>query len=137
MILTGLARLGGDAVIKNLIPSGEAVCNLSLAFNFGMKDEETGKRPTQWIEGSLWGKRAEGLAPYLKKGGLINVVLADPHIETFQGKNGEGFKLVARVLDIELAGSKNDTNSASPTPSPAPAKPAPQTADLIDDDVPF
>jgi single-strand DNA-binding protein len=41
------------------------VANVSLAFTYGKKGDD-GKRPTQWVDASLWGQRAESLAPYIK-----------------------------------------------------------------------
>lgn len=104
MILTGLARIGKDAELR-YTASNEPVANLSLAFNYGRKGDD-GKRPTQWIEASMWGKRAESLAPHLLKGKQVDVVLEEPHIETFEGRNGTGHKLVGRVLSIEFASPK-------------------------------
>lgn len=96
----GLARIGRDVEVR-YIPSGEAVASLSLAFTRRVK----GEKLTQWVDAALWGKRAESLAPYLAKGGLIAVTLEDVHIETYQKNGGgEGFKLAARVVDVELAG---------------------------------
>lgn len=102
MILTGLARLGRNAEVRRTA-GGEPVANLALAFNFGRAGAD-GKRPTQWIEAQLWGQRAEKLAPHLTKGTALDVVLEDPHIETYQGQNGQGHKLVARVVMLEFAG---------------------------------
>lgn len=96
----GLARLGRDAELR-FTPSGEAVCNLSLAVNYGKKGDD-GNRLTQWIDASLWGKQAEALAPYLTKGSVHCFVLSDIHIETYQGQNGQGHKLAARVDSVEL-----------------------------------
>ena len=92
----GLARLGRDAEIRTT-SQGESVATLALAFSYGRKGSD-GKRPTQWVDAALWGKRAEALAPYLLKGGLVSVSLEDVHIETFDGKNGPGHKLAARVV---------------------------------------
>ena len=140
MIITGLARIGRDAEIRH-IGGGDAVCNISLAFNYGKKDGD-GKRPTQWIEASLWGKRAEALAQYLTKGTAVDVVLSEPHIETFQGKNGEGHKLVGRVVEIELAGGGQRTEGGSaPANRPAqqqrPAAPSPGDFNDFEDNIPF
>ena len=110
MILTGLARIGRDTELR-YTSGGEAVANISMVFNYGKKGSD-GKRPSQWIEASLWGKRAESLAQYLGKGSMIDVVLSEPHIETYQGKNGEGHKLVARVIEIELAGGRSEDKPA-------------------------
>ena len=134
----GLARLSRDAEIRTT-SQGESVATLALAFSYGRKGSD-GKRPTQWVDGALWGKRAEALAPYLLKGGLVSVLLEDVHIETYQGKNGEASKLVGRVVDVELAGGGERTASPAPAPAPraAPAA-APSFAGDFDDggDVPF
>lgn len=123
MILTALARLGRDAETR-FTPSGEAVANLALAINYGRKGDD-GNRPTQWIDASLWGKRVEALAPHLTKGKLLYVVLEEPHIETYEGKNGTGSKMVARVANLEFAGGKSDGAApAQPARQPA-AKPQP------------
>lgn len=107
MILTGLARLGRDAEIR-FTSGGEPVATLALVFSYGKKGDD-GNRPGQWVDAALWGKRAETLAPYLKKGGLVSAILIDPHIESYTDRSGdERHKLVARVLDIELAGGRKD-----------------------------
>jgi single-strand DNA-binding protein len=101
----GIARLGRTAEVR-YPPSGDPVANLSLAFNFGKKDE-SGNRLTQWIEGSFWGTRAEALSPYLLQGNQIFVELDDVHMEEYQKKDGSiGSKLVGRVSNIELISNK-------------------------------
>lgn len=107
MIITGICRIGRDCELRRT-PNGDAVTNLSLAFNYGQKDQQTGNKPTMWIEGSLWGKRAEALAPYLLKGTQVSIVAEEPHIETYEGKNGPGSKLVARIMSIDFAGPPPD-----------------------------
>lgn len=145
--INGVFRLGRDAELRRT-PSGEAVVNLALAFNYGKKGED-GNRPSQWIEVAMWGARAEALAPYLKKGGQIAALIADPHIETFQRNNGggEGFKLVGRVMDVELVGPRQDAvPGAARAPAAAPAGRPPAAApqarqssgfDDMDSDIPF
>jgi len=137
----GLARLGRDAEIRTT-SQGESVATLALAFSYGRKGSD-GNRPTQWVDAALWGKRAEALAPYLVKGGLVSVSLEDVHIETFEGKNGPGHKLAARVVDVELASPKQAGAAPAQQQRPAPApRPAPATSgghgfESMDDDVPF
>jgi single-strand DNA-binding protein len=139
--IIGTFRIGRDAELRR-IPSGEAVANLALACNYGQKDSE-GNRPTQWVEASIWGKRAEALSQYLVKGQQVYVVLNEPHIETYQGRNGDGVKLVARVMEIELVGSKPDGAQRQPQQQrqAAPQRQAPaQTGsgfDDMDSDIPF
>lgn len=135
----GLARIGRDAELRRT-PQGEAVINLSLAFTYGRKGED-GKRPTQWVDGSLWGKRAELLAEYLTKGTAVSVMLEDVAIQTFEKQDGStSSKLVGRVANIELAGSPTQAQKPAPAPAPAPKpKPAPSGGfdDFDEDSIPF
>lgn len=146
--MIGLARLGRDAELRTT-QTGEKVASLSLAFNWGMKGQD-GNRPTQWVDGSLWGKRAEVLIDYLVKGQAVVVTIDDPHIEEFQGRNGPGVKLAGRISQIELAGGRLDGAAAgqqrpaaapAQRPAPAPTRPAapPPTSGFAaaEDDIPF
>lgn len=128
MKLIGTGRLGRDVEVKKT-QSGKSVGNLSLAWNYGQKAAD-GNRPSQWVEASMWGEQVERLAPYLKKGTVVDVVLRDVHIETYEGKNGTGTKLVGVVCDFSFTpAAKGDGGSA---PAPAPKSAAPE-----DDDIPF
>lgn len=153
MQMIGVARLGRDAELR-YTPNGTAVANLSLAFNYGQKDDQ-GNRPTQWVDASLWGKLAESLEQYLKKGQQVSVTLDEPHIETYQGQNGQGHKLAARVLSIELVGGRPEAGGQQQGQQQRPqqqSRPAQQSAaqrpasgaaasrppiDDMDDDIPF
>ena len=148
MILTALARLGKDATLRQTA-SGEPVASLALAINYGRKGDD-GNRPTQWLDASLWGKRAEALAQHLTKGKLLYVVIEEPHIETFQGANGQGHKLVGRISSIEFAGGnerqQSERQQSEPQQRSQPAQrqqQKPQDRDsgggfgAFDDDIPF
>lgn len=136
----GLARIGRDVEVRNTT-GGDAVASVSLAFNYGRKGDD-GKKPTQWAEGVIFGKRAEVLAPYLTKGSLVTVALEDAHVETFKKADGtEGVKLAGRITAIDLAGGGQQQ---APAPAPKPQqRPAPQRAPAgggfedMNDDVPF
>jgi single-strand DNA-binding protein len=145
----GLARIGRDAEIR-FTAGGEPVASLSLAFTYRVK----GEKCTQWVDGSLWGKRAEALGPYLLKGGLVAITLDDVHIETYRkGDGSEGVKLAGRVSDVELAGGGDRQEAPAPAPRQAPPQQqrqqpptqrqaAPQRQNSggfedMDDDIPF
>ncbi|WP_027798290.1 single-stranded DNA-binding protein [Paraburkholderia dilworthii] len=137
----GLARVGRDVEVRNTT-GGDAVASVSLAFSYGRKGDD-GKKPTQWVDAALWGKRAEALAPYLTKGTLVTVTLEDAHIETFQKQGGgEGVKLAARITAIDLAGGGEKKPALAPAPKPQ-QRQAPQRApagggfDDMGEDVPF
>ena len=127
--ISGVFRIGRDAEVRTA-GTGDAVCNLSLAYDYGRKGED-GKRPTQWLDASLWGKRATTLAQYLVKGQLIYAVINDPHIEEYKKKDGgAGVKMAGSVGEIELisGGTKKSGDS-----KPAAGKEFPEQ----DDDLPF
>lgn len=145
-IQTGVYRLGRDAETR-FLPSGEAVCNLSLAYKYGKKDAD-GKQATTWIEAALWGKRAESAAQYLTKGKPIFAVLSDLHIETFNKADGtQGVKLAARVDSfdfIAMPGEGGQQQHAPHQSNPQPQqRPAPTAAaggsgfDDMGEDIPF
>lgn len=147
--MIGVFRLGRDVEVRYL-QDGTAVANLALACNYGKKDSD-GRRPTQWLDASLWGERAEKLAPYLLKGQAVYVIVEDTHIETFQTRDGGGgSKLVGRVASLEFVGnsqqdgqpSQNQGNrqqARQPAQRTAPQRtaPAPQPQDDYDDEIPF
>jgi single-strand DNA-binding protein len=136
MKANGLARIGKDAEVR-YTPGGAAVANVSLAFAYGKKGDD-GKRPTQWVDASLWGQRAESLAPYIKKGGQIVAYLEDVSIQTFtKGDGTQATKMVARLVDIEfVAGGEQANSQPKPQPKPQPA-PVDSGFDDFPDDVPF
>jgi single-strand DNA-binding protein len=138
-----LCRIGRNAEVR-YVPDGTPVVTLSLAYNFGRKGED-GKQPTQWIEGGLWGKRAESLGPYLTQGKLVLVTFEDVHMEGYQLQDGTPRnKLAARIQDIRLLpdGQRREEGQA-PAGNTAPANqrsnaaPPRRPDDEFDDDIPF
>jgi single-strand DNA-binding protein len=136
MKANGLARIGKDAEVR-YTPGGAAVANVSLAFTYGKKGDD-GKRPTQWVDASLWGQRAESLAPYIKKGGQIVAYLEDVSIQTYvKGDGTSATKMVARLVDLEfVSGGEQASSQPKPQPKPQPAQ-ADSGFDDFPDDVPF
>ena len=136
----GLARIGKDAEVR-FTPSGTAVANVSLAFTYGKKGDD-GKRPTQWVEASIWGQRAEPMAPYLLKGKQIVAYLEDVHLQTYtKGDGTTNTKMVARLADLEFVSDGSDhkpTQKPQSAPQSRPA-PAPQGSGFDDfpDDIEF
>lgn len=138
MIMSGLARIGRDVELK-YTSSGMAVCNVALAFNVGYGE----RKGTTWVEASIWGKQAEGLADHLLKGTAIVAHLKDIRLETYDKRDGgQGAKLTATLVDLEFAGGKQD-GGQSPAPQQpqrqAPARQAPpaQNFEDFEDDIPF
>lgn len=142
--ITVAGQLGKDAEIRHL-PNGDAVCNFSVA------DSQGREKPTIWWRCSLFGKRAESLLHYLKKGQSVTVSGTVTERE-YTDKDGAQKKAQeVRVNDIALQGGKRDEAApqyAAPAqparPAAPPARPAPprQAApssgfDDMDDSIPF
>jgi single-strand DNA-binding protein len=152
--LFDVGRIGRDAELR-YTPNGDPVINLAIACEYGRKGQD-GKRPTQWLDASLWGKQAEALAPYLLKGQQVAVTLDDVHVEEFQrGDGSTGSKLVGRVSQLKLVGSPPQASGSGqqhpqaqaarqpprqqqnrPAPQSQPQQPTPDY-DSFDDDIPF
>jgi single-strand DNA-binding protein len=146
MKMIGLARLGKDAEVR-YTPGGDAVANLSLSYICGRKKQGDEYPPSQWINCSLWGKQAEALAPYLKKGAVHCFEISDVRIEKYQGQNGEGVNLVGRIDNVSLtpggnreqgadsgAGQQRERTQRQPAETGRMSR-AP--VDEMDDDIPF
>ena len=67
-------NLGRDPEIRYM-PSGDAIANIAVATSYKSKDRNTGeqKETTEWHRISFFGKLAEIVGQYLKKGSSIYV----------------------------------------------------------------
>jgi len=63
-----IGRIGRDAELR-YSPDGKAVCGFSMAVDDGYGE----KKSTIWVRCSLWGDRADKLAPHLTKGKPVYV----------------------------------------------------------------
>jgi len=145
MLMVGVARVGNEPVAR-YTPDGKAVMDISLAFDYGRKGGD-GRRPTQWVNATMWGDRVEKLQPYLSKGSQVFVTMSEPHIETYDKKDGsgQGFSLRARITELEFVGGRREdasSESAAESTGAAPARAAKVPAkapgfDELDDDIPF
>lgn len=140
--LTGLFTLGRDAETR-VTQSGTTVVQLAVAYNYGRKGDD-GKKPSQWVRASMFGKQAEALAPHLTKGKQVSLVIRDLHIATFQKQDGTMGTSLEGVADFDDFARGQQQGAASPpppapapAPRPAPTPPAGSGFDDMDDDIPF
>lgn len=142
-------RVGRDVTLR-YTPSGTAVAEIALAYEYGRKDQQTGKRPTQWIEVTMWGKTAEALSQYLTKGKQVFIEAKGVHIQTYDKNDGtQGFKLAADFVGIKFAYDGQQQSQApaqqqqyQPAQQQRPAQQqsqqaAPPDYNEFDDDIPF
>lgn len=112
--------------------SNDAVLSFSVAVRSGFGKSEN----TVWVNCSLWGKRAESLAPYIVKGASV-AVSGEVNNRAWANKDGvQQMSLEARVNDLTLIGGKQDSDARQL----AKAQPGTnvQSADFDDSDsIPF
>ena len=123
-------NLGRDSELRYL-PNGDPICSFSVGIKYGYGEKAT----TTWANCSLFGKRAESIAPYLKKGQQV-ACSGEVTLRTYINKEGaEKTSLDVRVANIDLTGGKSE-------PRQQEAKPAHQSPqgsgfDDMDSDIPF
>ncbi len=139
VILVG--NLGNDPDVR-YTANGAAVSNISVATSESWKDKETGEQQerTEWHRVVFFGRLAEIVAEYLKKGSQVYV---EGRLQTrkWQDKDGNDrytTEIVAnemQMLGSRAGGGSYDQSSPPPAKEPAPAnKP---DDNFVDDDIPF
>ncbi|MDF7667601.1 single-stranded DNA-binding protein [Orbaceae bacterium ESL0727] len=164
VILVG--NLGQDPEIRYL-PNGNAVANFSVATSESWKDKQTGetKDRTEWHRVVVFGKLAEVVGEYVKKGSQVYL---EGQLQTrkWQDQSGTDRYTTEVVINpiggtLQILGSRNANNGAdeaawgqsanntssaprqakpAPTVAPSQAAPAPKSAEPpmdFDDDIPF
>lgn len=157
-----IGNLGKDPETR-YAPSGDAICNLTLATSETWKDKTTGERreATEWHRVVFFGRVAEVAAQYLRKGSQIYV---EGRLQTrkWQDKDGQDrYTTEIRGDEMKMLGSRQgmggdsaggsqDGGYDAPRARPEPARAQPQGAaqrqesapakpafDSFDDDIPF
>ena len=150
-----VGNLGRDPEIRYM-PSGDAIANIAVATSYKSKDKNTGeqKELTEWHRISFFGRLAEIVGQYLKKGSSVYV---EGRLQTRKYTDKDGVEKYATDIVAETMqmlggrqgmggdGGMDDgggydappQRQAPPAPAARPApKPAPNFSDM-DDDIPF
>jgi single-strand DNA-binding protein len=140
-----IGNLGRDPETR-FLPSGSAVANISIATTDTWKDKTSGekKEATEWHRVVFFGRLAEIVGEYLKKGSQVYV---EGRLQTRKyEKDGQDHYSTEIIADtMKMLGSRSGMGGGEPRemrePSAAgeskPAKkPAGQFQDM-DDDIPF
>jgi single-strand DNA-binding protein len=139
--------LGRDPELKAL-PSGQSVVSFSMATTRTWKDQDGAKKEdTQWHNIVCFGKRAEVLAQYVKKGDRLYV---EGRIQTrsWEKDGAKQYRTEITVDDFQFGERKQgDGSTYQPTPSaPSASKAAPASKheaieypeeEINPDDIPF
>src|SRR5450830_848180 len=159
-----VGNLGRDPEIRYM-PSGDAIANIAVATSYKSKDRNTGeqKEVTEWHRISFFGRLAEIVGQYLKKGSSVYV---EGRLQTRKYTDKDGVEKLATDMvaeQMQMLGGRSGMGGAAggddsygggagyeapaprqdpaPRPAPAPApRPAPKLAPNfsdMDDDIPF
>jgi single-strand DNA-binding protein len=155
-----VGNLGRDPEIRYM-PSGDAIANIAVATSYKSKDRNTGeqKETTEWHRISFFGRLAEIVGQYLKKGSSVYV---EGRLQTRKYTDKDGVEKYATDIvaeNMQMLGGRQGMGGdagmddggydsapsrpaaaprqapAAPAARPAP-KPAPNFSDM-DDDIPF
>lgn len=110
MNVTLVGRVGNDPEIKHF-DSGTVKAQISLAVNRRRKDDQP-----DWFTCEAWGKTAEVIANYVRKGKQIAVrgsLKFDRWNDKTTGAPCE--RAIISIDEIELLGSKSEVNDSSDT----------------------
>lgn len=141
VILVG--NLGQDPEVKYM-PSGQAVCNISIATTDSWNDKTSGEKieKTEWHRVVFFRRLAEIAGEYLRKGSQIYI---EGRLQTrkWQDQGGNDRYTTEIVAnDMQMLGGKGGgaappmTEKSSGASNKEPAS-AGSTADDFDDDIPF
>lgn len=121
-----IGGIGKNAELK-FTANGDAICNFSLAVTSGYGD----KAITTWLNCSIFGKRAETLAPMLLKGNKVGVT-GEITNRPYKAKDGaQKYDLSLRVSDLTLLGSKVDSSASKENNNASQAQPSVDFEDAI------
>ena len=142
VILVG--NLGNDPDIR-YTAGGAAIANISLATTDSWRDKESGEQQerTEWHRVVFFGRLAEIVGEYLKKGSQVYV---EGRLQTrkWQDKSGtDRYTTEIVANEMQMLGGRGGGMSSSDQPPP-PMSDAETTAgsaaadnDFVDDDIPF
>lgn len=139
VILVG--HLGQDPEVKYM-PSGQAVCNITLATTDSWTDKNSGEKveKTEWHRVVFFRRLAEIAGEYLRKGSQVYV---EGRLQTrkWQDQGGNDRYTTEIVAnDMQMLGSKGSTavtREAPPAPESQQTASSSASGDEFDDDIPF
>jgi len=153
-VLTIAGNVGRDSELRQVNTSNgqQSVLGFAVAVKSSKKDAE-GKYISIWFDCSLWGKRADTLVQYIKKGSAVTVT-GEVELEQYtnsQGVAGAKMKINVQNVTLQGGGQQQQQPAAQQAPAQQPARQAPpqgyqpqmgqapiNTANNFDDsDIPF
>lgn len=134
-VFTCTTRIYKDAE-QRFTQGGDSIVSFKGAVDAGFGQNKT----TSWIKFNLWGKRGEGVFPYLNDKTQV-CVTGELSNREYTDKDGQKrYSLEVRVNELTLVGGKpegsNNPQSSAAPQRPAKDKPNPEY-DVLKSDIPF
>ena len=140
-----LGRLGADPELRSS-PSGVTSCNLSIATSINWTDKNSGekKEDTEWHRVVFFGRAAEVIEQYMKKGQQMYVEgrlktskYEKDGIERFSTSIiGDNFNFISGGAS-QMDNPSTNTFSPEPSQNENPSKESNSKKDDFEDDIPF
>lgn len=130
-----IGNLGQDPEIKHT-PSGDAVCNFSIACNESWTKDGEKHEKTEWVRIVAWRKIAELCGQYLKKGRQVYV---EGKLQTRQYEKDGDKRYITEVVinQVVFLGAKGDApaqTQETPKQQQLPTQPPPKGREPGSDD---
>ena len=131
-------NLTRDSDLRQTNGNGTPVLNFSVAVNDRRKNQQTDEWEdyANFVDCSLFGRRAEALAQYLKKGTKV-AIDGKLRYSTWQDKNTGETRHSLGVLVDEIEFMSRGAEGGQGGGGGNYSEPAPQQSDGYDDDMPF
>lgn len=138
VILVG--NLGKDPETKYM-PSGDCVCNFSIATSESWKDKTSGEKveKTEWHNIVMYRKLAEIAGEYLRKGSQVYI---EGKLKTRKWQDKEGndrWTTEVEARDMQMLGGRNNQPTGAAAPATQPPLPSGEGGGSggFPDDIPF
>ena len=126
-----VGRCGKDPEVKYL-PSGQAVASLSVATSESWKDKDGQKQEkTEWHKVVAFGKLAEIIGQYVKKGGMVYIE-GKMQTRSWEKDGQKHYSTEIVASELQMLDSRGSESGPVQRAEPAPAA---QTDDF--DSIPF
>lgn len=126
-LLNIAGNVGRDAELRqvNTQNGSQSVLGFPVAVKSSKKGAD-GKYLSTWFDCTLWGKQAEALAQYIKKGSAV-AVAGEVELEQYTAKDGSaGAKMKLNAQKVTLIGGSQQSAPQQQAQHQQPAQPARQ-----------
>ncbi|CAB4139704.1 Ssb Single-stranded DNA-binding protein [uncultured Caudovirales phage] len=134
-----IGRVGSDIQVR-YSSAGEAIVNVSVATSEKWKDKETGeiKEKVEWHKVVAFGKTAEIMGKYVKKGDLIYID-GKMTMKKYEDKvtGAEKFNFEIRVTEMKMLGQKQSAQSEITEVKKEIKQDKREISSQFEDDIPF